>query len=66
MPLFPSVEDVLDLSLLFDDDPAGEPKYISFFFFTPGVASDVVFATLEHLEHSTIFVVVVVHLGSTL
>jgi len=55
--LLPSVEDVLDLSVLFDD-PAGEPKYISFFFLTPGVASDVVFATLEHFEHNTIFVIV--------
>lgn len=57
MPLLPNVEDVFDLSLLLLDDPAGDPRYISFFFLTPGVASDVVFATLLHLEHRTIFVV---------
>ena len=58
IPLLPKVEDVLDLSLAFDDDPelAGDPRYISFFFLTPGVASDVVFATLEHFEHKTMVV----------
>lgn len=44
IPLFPIVADVLLLSVLFDD-PADDPKYISFFFFTPGVAKVVVFAT---------------------
>jgi hypothetical protein len=57
IPLLPNVEDVFDLSLLLLDDPVGDPRYISFFFLTPGVANEVVFATLLHFEHRTIVVV---------
>lgn len=40
MPLFPKVAEVFELAL--DVDPVGEPKYISFFFLTSGVAKEVV------------------------
>jgi len=51
MPLLPSVADLV-LSLLFEDEPAGEPKYISFFFLTPGVARVVDLASFWHLAQT--------------
>lgn len=44
--------EVLLLSLLLDEEPAGEPKYISFFFLTPGVARVVDLASFWHLLHT--------------
>lgn len=41
IPLFPKVAEVFEPALD-DDDPAGEPRYMSFFFLTSGVAKDVV------------------------
>lgn len=57
IPSLPSVAEVLVLWPLLD--PAGEPKYISFFFFTPGVASVVDLASFWHLEQTILIVMVV-------
>lgn len=48
IPVCPSVADL-------DDEEAGEPWYISLFFFTPGVASVVPFDSLRHLEQTMAF-----------
>ena len=45
IPVCPSVADL-------DEEEAGDPWYISLFFFTPGVASVVPFDNLRHLEHT--------------
>lgn len=45
MPVCPSVADL-------DDEEAGDPWYISLFFFTPGVARVVPFDNLRHLEQT--------------
>lgn len=50
IPVCPSVAD-------FDDEEAGDPWYISLFFFTPGVASVVPFDSLRHLEQTMVFVI---------
>jgi hypothetical protein len=52
MPLFPMVAEVLVLSPPLEEEVAGEPKYISDFFLTPGVARVVGLANFWHLEQT--------------
>lgn len=47
IPVCPSVADL-------DDEEAGDPWYISLFFFTPGVARVVPFDNFRHLEQTMV------------
>ena len=51
-PVWPSVADFLLPPAAAADDEAGEPKYISLFFLTPGVTSVVPLDCFWHLAHT--------------
>ncbi len=54
MPVWPSVADFLSPLPPAEDEADGEPRYMSDFFLTPGVASLVPVDSLEHLLQTII------------